>query len=150
MYTVSAGLMLSGAWVAPGVMGAEYPFEDPLLAFEVHERAEPLVLAVALLAAFVLLGKSYSRSTSVLHRSQMRWVMWGLGLGLSPSVLLQAVPWALGAPELPGWARLITVAPAARATATEPSVQPSSMTRTSSTTSRGTRLTTWPILASSS
>jgi two-component system NtrC family sensor kinase len=111
MYTVSAGLMLSGAWVAPGVMGAEYPFEDPMLAFEVAERAEPLVLAVALLAAFVLLGKSYSRSTSVLHRSQMRWVLWGLGLGLSPSVLLQAVPWALGAPELPGWARLITVAP---------------------------------------
>ena len=35
-------------------------------------------LALGLLATVTLLTKSHARSSSTLHRSQMRWLLWGL------------------------------------------------------------------------
>ena len=68
---------------------------------DLRESFEPLWLSLAWLLTIALLVRSYGRSSSVTHRSQMRWMLWGLGGGLGPFILLYAVPWALGAPELP-------------------------------------------------
>lgn len=110
-YLVFSVLTLSAVWLSPAAQGGAYLFREPLGAIEARDQIEPLVLAVSLLFAVALLVKSFNQSSSVLHRSQMRWVLWGLGLGLGPSVLFYFVPFAVGAPELPNWAVFIAVAP---------------------------------------
>ncbi len=107
-YGVFAALTLSALWL---VRGGALLFEAPLQSLEMRDRIEPLVLAASLILSVTLLVRAYSGSSSVLHRSQMRWVLWGLGIGLGPSVLFYFVPFALGAPELPSWAVFIAVAP---------------------------------------
>jgi len=110
-YAFALFLALATLWLSPAGLGGVYRFRDPLQAFEARERFEPFALAVALLIAVALLAKSYARSSSVLHRSQMRWMLWGLGMGLGPAVMLYAVPFSLGAPGLPNWAVFLAVAP---------------------------------------
>lgn len=110
-YALSSLSLLAALWLSPAVMGGAYRFVDPVTAIEVRDRAEPLLLALALLLTVTLLARAYARSSSVLRRGQIRWLLWGLAVGLGPFVMLYAAPWALGAPELPAWAQFISVIP---------------------------------------
>jgi PAS domain S-box-containing protein len=107
---VGAGLLAS-AWVRPDALGGSYRFGDPRLAVEVVERVEPALLSLAWVITTVLVVKALFRTSSLLHRSQLRWLLWGLALGLGPFVLLYAVPFTIGAAELPAWAEFLAVAP---------------------------------------
>jgi PAS domain S-box-containing protein len=111
VYFLAVSAVLIAVWVRPEIAGGSYRFNDPLLAVEARERLDPLLLAVCWLLTTGLLVKSYNNSSSIPHRSQMRWLLWGLTVGLGPFVLLYAVPWAVGAPELPDWAGFLSVAP---------------------------------------
>jgi PAS domain S-box-containing protein len=111
LYLLAAGVFLTAVWVRPDAGGGSYRFDDPLLAVDARERLDPIWLAVCWLLTTGLLVRSYNHSTSAMHRSQMRWMLWGLVAGLGPFVLLYAVPWAMGAPELPSWAEFLAIAP---------------------------------------
>jgi PAS domain-containing protein len=110
-YAVAAATVLAAVWLSPAALGGAYRFTDPVNAVELRDRLEPLLFAISLALTVLLLAKSHRRSSSVLHRSQMRWLLWGLAVGLGPFVMLYAVPWALGAPALPSWAQLAAVVP---------------------------------------
>jgi len=110
-YLVSFCSVLTAFWLRPEALGGAYRFPEPLMAIEFRESLEPLWLSFAWLATVGLFIRSFTRSSSVLHRSQMRWLLWGLIVGLGPFVTLYALPWAVGASELPNWARFIAVAP---------------------------------------
>ena len=111
IYVMAAGVVLLAVWVRPDAGGGSYLFGDPLLAVNARERLDPLWLAVCWLLTTGILVKSYNSTSSTMHRSQMRWMLWGLVAGLGPFVLLYAVPWAMGAPELPIWAGFLAIAP---------------------------------------
>jgi len=102
-YSIALGLCGAGFWMMR--MGGRHRFADPVAALETRDRFQMLFLAVAVLWAALSFTRSYSRSASGLHRSQMRWMLWGLGAGLLPFILFYAVPWFLKA-EIPSWARL--------------------------------------------
>jgi len=110
-YAAVAASVLASAWVRPDGLGGSYRFGDPRLAVEVVERLEPALLALAWAITTVIVVKALLRSSSLLHRSQLRWMLWGLAIGLGPFVLLYAVPWTVGAAELPAWAEFLAVAP---------------------------------------
>ena len=111
VYVASGLLVLVAFWLRPEGGGGAYLFTEPLAAVELRESLEPLWLSMAWMLTIALLVKSHGRSSSVTHRSQMRWMLWGLGGGLGPFILLYAMPWALGVPELPNWARFLAMAP---------------------------------------
>ncbi len=102
-YVASALVLLSGIWVVG--LGGAHRFAVPALAVEAIDRLEMLLLAVAVFAAAIILARSYHRASSALHRSQVRWMLWGLVLGVVPFSLLYALPWSLGA-TVPSWADL--------------------------------------------
>ena len=102
-YAPAAGLLLSALWLVS--FGGMYRFEDPVLVLEARDRFQMLFLSVAVLLAAALFARSYSQSASGLHRSQMRWLIWGLATGLLPFVLFYAIPWSLEA-SVPAWAGL--------------------------------------------
>jgi len=110
-YGSTAVMVLWAVWLSPSTLRGVYRTSDPLRAVETWDRAGYLLMGLLMLATAALLAKSYSRSSSVMHRSQMRWLMWGLTVGFGPFVMLYAVPWALGAQELPEWARFLAVLP---------------------------------------
>ncbi|HXV77377.1 MAG TPA: ATP-binding protein, partial [Candidatus Polarisedimenticolaceae bacterium] len=110
-YGVATIAMMSAVWIRPDAAGGAYRFSDPLLMVEAHQRLGPLWLSVCWLSTTVLLIRSFHNSSSVMHRSQLRWVLWGLVVGIGPFVLFYAVPWTLGAPELPAWAEFLAIAP---------------------------------------
>jgi PAS domain S-box-containing protein len=84
----------------------------PLLATEeLRERLETLYLACAVLLSVLALTRAHSRSSSTMHRSQMRWLLWGLLGGMMPFVAFYAVPFSIGASDLPRWAEFTSVLP---------------------------------------
>jgi PAS domain S-box-containing protein len=111
IYVGAVGMVLLAVWFGPEAGGGSYRFGDPLLAVDARERLDPIWLAVCWLLTTGLLAKSYNNSSSTMHRSQMRWMLWGLTAGFGPFVLFYAVPWAMGAPELPSWAEFFAIAP---------------------------------------
>jgi PAS domain S-box-containing protein len=110
-YAIAAAALLAAMWLRPEGLGGIYRFTDPLSALSFRERFEPLWLSIAWLLVIGIFARSFTRSSSVLHRSQMRWLLWGLVVGLGPYVTLYAVPWSFGAAGLPNWAQFIAVAP---------------------------------------
>ncbi len=60
------------------------------------DRAEPLYLSVAAVAALVVLVRAFRQITSLTGRRQLRWIAWGTALGAGPFALGYALPWALG------------------------------------------------------
>ncbi|MDH3628096.1 MAG: ATP-binding protein [Acidobacteriota bacterium] len=110
-YGVGALLFTAALWLSPQLLGGVYRFDDPVRAAEWPDRLSQLLFAVALIVCVTLIAKSYRASASALHRGQMRWLLWGLALGLGPFAVLYAAPWALGASELPLWAQFVSVAP---------------------------------------
>ena len=102
-YAVAAVLIGFDVWMVG--LGGSYRFEDPIGAVVWHDRLELSFLAAAVgLSAFAM-TRAFARTTSRLHRSQLRWMLWGLGLGFGPLTALYIVPWVLGA-ALPSFADL--------------------------------------------
>jgi PAS domain S-box-containing protein len=111
-YAASAALVGGMVWLSPAALGGAYRAADPVHAVELwSERAGYLFVALAVGLAVAVLLKSHARSSSATHRSQMRWMLWGLSVGFGPFVVLYAVPWSLGAAELPEWACFLAVVP---------------------------------------
>jgi PAS domain S-box-containing protein len=102
-YAPAVGIALYTVWLV-GLRGV-LRSTRPVAAVERAERAELIFLTGAVLLAVAILARSYVRSPSALHRSQVRWMLWGLALGLCPFLGIYAVPWAFGAP-VPEWADL--------------------------------------------
>jgi two-component system NtrC family sensor kinase len=102
-YGVTAILIGLDVWMVG--LGGAYRFADPIRAVAWHDRLELSFLAIAVgLCAFAMM-MAFSRTTSRLHRSQLRWMLWGLGLGFGPLIVFHIVPWVLGA-ALPSWTDL--------------------------------------------
>jgi PAS domain S-box-containing protein len=110
-YAIAVCSVLAAIWLRPEGLGGVYRFADPLMALSFRERFEPLWLSISWMLVVGIFVRSFSRSSSVLHRSQMRWLLWGLIVGLGPYVTLYAVPWSIGAAELPNWAQFVAVTP---------------------------------------
>jgi PAS domain S-box-containing protein len=58
--------------------------------------------AVALIASAVLLVRTWIRAKSAVIRQQMKWVIWGTALAVTPFTLLYAIGFLLGAQTDPG------------------------------------------------
>jgi PAS domain S-box-containing protein len=86
-------------------LGGCYRFGDPIRAAGWHDRFELWFLAAGVAASALALAQAYVRTTSRLHRSQLRWMLWGLGLGFGPFTALYIVPATFGAP-VPSWIAL--------------------------------------------
>jgi len=107
-YSVSLVAFAAGVWLF-GLGGASR-FHDPVLVADAIDRLQVLVLSIAVAVTAHLLWKSYQRLSSGLHRSQVRWILWGLGLGLAPLALLTGLPWLADA-SAPGWVQFLSVLP---------------------------------------
>ena len=94
-YVAATLLFALDVWMVG--LGGSYRFEDPIQAAMWHDRLELAFLAAAVgLSAFAM-GRAFARTTSRLHRSQLRWMLWGLGLGFGPFTAIYILPWVLGA-----------------------------------------------------
>ncbi len=107
-YLGSTTVLLLSVWLVG--LGGAYRFPDPVLVAETTDRLQLLSLSLAVLLGAVTLANSYQRSASGLHRSQMRWMLWGLGVGLAPVVTICGIPWAVGA-TVPAWVEFLAVVP---------------------------------------
>src|SRR5262249_51146370 len=93
-YAVAGALFLAAGWMEG--LGGAYRFEDPVGAITTLDRIGMAFLAAAVVFATLTLGVSLARTTSSLRRSQLRWMLWGLGVGFGPFTAIYAVPWTLG------------------------------------------------------
>jgi hypothetical protein len=116
-YAGTAVLIALDVWMIG--LGGAYRFENPVDAAIWHDRLELGILAAAVgLSAFAV-ARAFARTASRLHRSQLRFMLWGLGLGFGPFTGLYILPWILGAavPSLTDLALLPLVAVPAAFTA---------------------------------
>ncbi len=111
VYVPSALLVLASV-AASGSASRGWPLPpDPAGVHELVERLLMLYLSIAIAVSIGVLVRSYNRSSSTLHRSQMRWLLWGLIVGLVPFATFYAVPFSMGASNLPAWAEFVSVLP---------------------------------------
>jgi PAS domain S-box-containing protein len=88
-------VVLAGSRIVAVARGAE----NGILfsrALAVLDRAEPVYLAVCVVAGLVVLARGFAEITSLTGRRQLRWIAWGTVLGVGPFAFAYAVPWALG------------------------------------------------------
>jgi PAS domain S-box-containing protein len=94
-YGTATVLIAVDVWMVG--LGGAYRFDDPIRAAVWHDRLELAFLAAAVgLSAFAM-ARAFLRTSSRLHRSQLRWMLWGLGLGFGPFTAIYILPWVLGA-----------------------------------------------------
>lgn len=105
-YLPSVALLGAALWLEG--LGGAYRFPEPPQAVTGLDRSQLLFLAGAVVLAGAVLARSHARSSSTLHRGQMRWMLWGLGIGLGPFVAFYVAPWGLGA-NVPEWADLFAL-----------------------------------------
>src|SRR4029077_13593992 len=86
-------------------VGGAYRFPDPVGAVGWHDRLELSFLAIAVGVCAFAIARAFYRTTSRLHRSQLRWMLWGLGLGFGPLTAFHILPWVFGA-DFPAWTDL--------------------------------------------
>jgi signal transduction histidine kinase len=65
-------------------------------AIDALDRAEHLYLALCMIAAFAVMLRAFRDITSLTARRQLRWIAWGISLGVAPFAFGYAIPWALG------------------------------------------------------
>jgi len=95
-------LLLGGAKVAAILRGDRHgDVLSSVIAFV--ERAELLYLALCLVGGLVIMTRALYRVRSVTARRQLRWIVWGTGLGALPFVFGYALPFALGVDPAPGF-----------------------------------------------
>ncbi|HEX5044092.1 MAG TPA: ATP-binding protein [Candidatus Polarisedimenticolaceae bacterium] len=107
-YGGTAALILLALWGVQGNGALRFP--DPAAAIQGLDRLQNLFLGCAVAASAAIMGVAYARSRSGLHRGQLRWMLWGLCIGLVPFTLLYVLPWTLGA-AVPAWAQFLAVVP---------------------------------------
>jgi PAS domain S-box-containing protein len=110
-YSLAGLQLLAWVWLSPRAFRAVYRFADPRGTLQVIDRLGYLVFALAIVATMLVLFKSYSGTSSTMHRGQMRWLLWGLAIGLGPFLLLYAAPWVLDATSPARWAQFVAVLP---------------------------------------
>jgi two-component system, NtrC family, sensor kinase len=67
------------------------------------ERAELVYLALCLVGGLVIMTRALYRVRSVTARRQLRWIVWGTGLGAIPFAFGYAIPFSLGYDPWPGF-----------------------------------------------
>lgn len=72
------------------------PITEPLVGF--FYWLTVLHLSVALIASAALLVRTYIKARSMVVRQQVKWVLWGTLLAVTPFILLYAVVYLFGAP----------------------------------------------------
>lgn len=102
-YAPAVLLILYAVWAV--LLRGVYRLADPVRGIERVDRLQVLFLTAAAAASAALLARASLRTPSSLHRSQARWMLWGLAVGLGPFVLLYGLPWAVGGEPAP-WADL--------------------------------------------
>ena len=106
-YSCSAALIAGDPWIVG--WGGACRFDDPVLDAAWSDRWEVAFLAVAVVLSLLALARAYAKTESRLHASQLRWMLWGVGVGFGPLAVLYLVPWATGAP-IPGWSGVAVLA----------------------------------------
>jgi PAS domain S-box-containing protein len=113
-YPVAALIVAFDVWLVG--LGGAYRFDDPVRAAAWSDRLELAFLALAVAASAAAMAAAFAKTASRLHRGQLRWMLWGLGVGFGPFVGAYVVPWAAGA-AVPAWSELtvlsLLAAPAA-------------------------------------
>jgi PAS domain S-box-containing protein len=88
-------LLLGGATIAAILRGDRHG--DVLsTVITLIEQADLAYLALCLVAGFVIMTRALTSVRSVTARRQLRWIVWGTGLGALPFVFGYALPFALG------------------------------------------------------
>ena len=88
---------LAGAAVASQVLFVKTGARDELWRIaDAIDRVSPLYLAVLFALSFLVLLDSYRRTRNLVHRRQMKWLVFGTGAAVVPFLLVYAVPFALG------------------------------------------------------
>jgi PAS domain S-box-containing protein len=62
------------------------------------DRLAPLYFGVLFAVSFLVLLDSYRRTRNLVHRRQMKWLVFGTGAAVVPFLLFYALPFALGRP----------------------------------------------------
>ena len=108
-------LALAGAAVASQVLFLTTPRGEVLWRItEAIDRWKPLYFAFLFAVSFGILLDSYRKTRSLTGRKQMKWLVWGTGMGALPLFVFYAVPFALGreprlAMELAGFIPLAVI-----------------------------------------
>ncbi|HZN54194.1 MAG TPA: ATP-binding protein [Candidatus Polarisedimenticolaceae bacterium] len=102
-YGAAAALVAADVWLVG--LGGAYRFEDPVRAVAAQDRLELAFLAGAVAFASIAMAVAHARTRSMLHRSQLRWMLWGLGIGFGPFIALYVIPWAAESTS-PPWIEL--------------------------------------------
>lgn len=79
-----------------------YDFSNPVKAYEIKDRMELLFISLSFIIALVILLKSYFKEESVYNKAQLKWLMYGIGLGFLPFSLVYGIPYSLGG-DVPLW-----------------------------------------------
>ena len=113
------GLFLGAATVASVMRGNRHGDVTSSVLVLV-ERVELVYLALCLVGGLVIMMRALYRVHSVTARRQLRWIVWGTGLGAIPFVFGYALPFSLGFTPWPGFeltAILLGIVPLAFASA---------------------------------
>jgi two-component system, NtrC family, sensor kinase len=87
-------LLLGGARVAAFARGNQG--EALTILMTLADRGELLYLAACCIAGLIVMTRALRRVRSVTSRRQLRWIVWGTGLGTLPFVLAYGLPFGLG------------------------------------------------------
>jgi hypothetical protein len=89
-------LFLAGVAVASQVLLVTTRNETLWRITAAIDRAEPLYFATLFAVSFLILLDSYRKTRNLVARKQMKWLVWGTGVGVLPFFLFYAIPFALG------------------------------------------------------
>jgi hypothetical protein len=102
-YSVSISIVAASLWLVG--LGGALRLADPVRAVAAIDRTELFFLGGSIVFSVWLLLRSYRRTASLPHRGQLRWILWGIAVGLLPFAAVYAIPWAAGA-DVPEWTEL--------------------------------------------
>ena len=102
-YTPAVLLVAYDVWLEG--RGGAYRSADPVAAVAMFHRLEAAFLAIAVAGAGWSMARAFARTSSALHRSQLRWMLWGLAVGFGPFTALYVVPW-MTTGAVPAWSEV--------------------------------------------
>jgi signal transduction histidine kinase len=77
-------------------------WNHPLLGIEVSSRILYLIAGATVVFTFSILVRAYRTTEDAILKAQLKWILWGQVLGMSPYILLYSLPKGLvGVPFLP-------------------------------------------------
>jgi len=102
-YGPAALLVAYDVWLEG--FGGAYRAADPVAAVAGVHRLEAGYLAIAVGIAAWSMARAFLRTPSSLHRSQLRWMLWGLAVGFLPFTALYVIPWVMTG-AVPAWSEV--------------------------------------------